>query len=523
MQSVLVGDILERAEALYGDRPAVVDGETRYTYREVGQRIRRLAAGLLGLGLPVGSHIAILANNSHRYYETYFAAHFAGMPLAPLNIRLAAEELAFILRDGDIRALLVGPEYLPLLSEFRDAVPGLAHVIVLDDAAPPGDHTYESLIEGSAPVAAAARDWAEDDLINLCYTGGTTGRPKGVMLTQRNVVSNAEHAQMTFAFREDDVWLHVAPLFHLADAWACYVVTMAGATQVCVPGFTPDGFLDAVQTEGVTATILVPTMINFVVNHPRVRDYDVSSLRLVLFGASPMAVDRIQAARDIFGPVLCQAYGMTETAPLLTAQRLEWLDYETPAGIERLASCGREVMGVRLRVVDGEGRDVAPDGVGEIAVRGPNIMRGYWKRPEETAEALRGGWMHTGDVARMDADGFVYIVDRAKDMIISGGENVYTTEVENALYDHPAVLEAAVIGVPSEQWGEAVHAVVMLRPGQTATEADLVSFCHGKIAGYKCPKSVEFRSEPLPKSGPGKILKTELRKPFWAGQETGVH
>ncbi len=523
MQPILVGDILERAERLYGGRLAVVDGETRYTYAEAGRRIRRLAAGLLGLGLPAGAHIAILANNSHRYYETYFAAHYAGMPLAPLNIRLAGEELAFIIRDGDIRALLVGPEYLPLLAEFRDRLPDLRHVIVLDDTAPAGDHTYESLIEGSAPLAAAARDWAEDDLINLCYTGGTTGRPKGVMLTQRNVVSNAEHVQMTFPFSEDDVWLHVAPLFHLADAWACYVMTMAGATQVCVPGFTPDGFLEAVQAEGVTATILVPTMINFVVNHPQVRDYDVSSLRLILFGASPMAVDRIQAARALFGPVLCQAYGMTETAPVLTAQRLEWLDYDTPAGIERLASCGREVMGVRLRIADAAGADVAPEGVGEIIVRGPNIMAGYWKRPQETAEALRDGWMHTGDIARMDADGFVYIVDRAKDMIISGGENVFTTEVENALYEHPAVLEAAVIGIPSERWGEAVHAIVVLRPGATATEADLVSFCHDRIAGYKCPKSVDFHSEPLPKSGPGKILKTELRKPFWAGRDTAVH
>ncbi|MDE2641077.1 MAG: long-chain-fatty-acid--CoA ligase [Chloroflexota bacterium] len=523
MQPILVGDILERAERLYGGRVAIVDGETRYTYAEAGQRIRRLAAGLLGLGLPVGAHIAILANNSHRYYETYFAAHYAGMPLAPLNIRLAGEELAFIIRDGDVRALLVGPEYLPLLAEFRDRLPDLRHVIVLDDTAPAGDHTYESLIEGSAPLDAAARDWAEDDLINLCYTGGTTGRPKGVMLTQRNVVSNAEHVQMTFPVDEDDVWLHVAPLFHLADAWACYVMTMAGATQVCVPGFTPDGFLEAVQAEGVTATILVPTMINFVVNHPQVRDYDVSSLRLILFGASPMAVDRIQAAREIFGPVLCQAYGMTETAPVLTAQRLAWLDYDTPEGIERLASCGREVMGVRLRIVDAAGADVPPGGVGEIVVRGPNVMAGYWKRPQETAEALRDGWMHTGDIARMDADGFVYIVDRAKDMIISGGENVFTTEVENALYEHPAVLEAAVIGIPSERWGEAVHAIVVLRPGETASEADLVSFCHGKIAGYKCPKSVDFRTEPLPKSGPGKILKTELRKPFWAGQDTAVH
>ena len=274
------------------------------------------------------------------------------------------------MRDGEIRALLVGPEYLELLSQFREALPELAHVIVLDEAAAEGDQTYESLITGSEPVAQPAREWAEDDLINLCYTGGTTGLPKGVMLSQRNVVANAEHVQMTFGFDEDDVWIHVAPLFHLADAWACFVMTMVGAKQVYVPGFSPDGFLDAVQSEGVTATILVPTMVNFVVNHPQVGDYDVSSLRVIMFGASPMAVDRIQAAKAIFGPILCQAYGMTETAPLLTAQRLEWLDYETAEGVERLASCGREVMGVRLRLVDADGGEVPRGGVGEIVAGG---------------------------------------------------------------------------------------------------------------------------------------------------------
>ena len=523
MSSILVGDVLEHAEMLYGDRTAIVDGDTRYSYREAGQRIRRLAAGLLGLGLHPGAHIAILANNSHRYYETYFAAHYAGMPLAPLNIRLVAEELQFILQDGEIRALLVGPEYLEFLSQFRANLPDLEHVIVLGDNAAEGDLTYESLIAGNAPVDGPARGWHEDDLVHLCYTGGTTGLPKGVMLTQRNVIANAQHVQMTFAFDESDAWLHVAPMFHLADAWACFVMTMVGATQVFIPGFTPDGFLGAVQAEKVTATILVPTMVNFVVNHPQVHDYDVASLRLIVFGASPMAVDRIQAAKRIFGPILCQAYGMTETAPIITAQKLGWLDYETAEGIERLASCGREAAGVRLRLVDAEGNPVPAGGVGEIVTRGPNVMKGYWKRPEETEEALRGGWMHTGDIARIDEQGFVFIVDRAKDMIISGGENIYTTEVENALYEHPAVLEAAVIGIPHERWGEAVHAAVVLRPGHEASESDLIEFCHTKIAGYKCPKSAAIWTDPLPKSGPGKILKTELRKPFWEGREMGVH
>ena len=519
----LVGDILERSALLYGDRPAVIDGDVRRTYAETAARIRSLAAGILATGVAPGERIGILAGNSHRYLETYFAAHYAGTPLAPLNIRLSGPELEFIINDGELRALLVGPEFVELLESFRERLPKLEHVILLAEEAPQGMHAYEALVAGNEPLAAPAREWGEDDMINLCYTGGTTGLPKGVMLSQRNVVSNAQHIQMTFAFEESDVWLHAAPMFHLADAWACYAVAAAGGTQTFIPGFAPDPFLEVVQETRVTATILVPTMINFVVNHPRAGEYDLSSLRALLFGASPMPTDRILAARELFGPILCQAYGMTETAPLLTAQRLEWLDYDTPEGVERLASCGRQVQGVAVRVVDEDGVPVPPGGTGEIVARGPNVMLGYWNRPEETADALRDGWMHTGDVARIDERGFIYIVDRSKDMIVSGGENVYTTETEGALYEHPAVLEAAVFGIPDERWGEAVHAAVVLREGAEASEDDLIAHCRTLIAGYKCPKSVEFHGTPLPKSGAGKILKTELRAPWWEGYERGVN
>ncbi len=523
MSSIFVGDVLEHAVALYGDQPAIADGDTRYTYREAAERVKRFAAGLLKLGIKPGAHIGILANNSHRYWETYFAVHYSGTPLAPLNTRLTAKELEFIMKDGEIRALIIGPEFLELLEKFRAALPDLQHVIVLADQAPEGMLTYESVLASAEPLQKAARDWHEDDMINLCYTGGTTGLPKGVMLSQRNVVSNAQHAVMTAGYREGDRWLHVAPMFHLADAWACYSISMVGGLHAFIPGFVPDLFLDAIQREEITVTLLVPTMINFVVNYPDVGNYRLSSLRLVLFGASPMPVDRLKAAVKLFGPVFAQAYGMTETSPLLTAQKLEWMDYDSPEGLERLASCGREIVGVRVRVVDENDNDVAPGDVGEIIAQGPNIMLGYWNRPEETAAALRNGWMHTGDVARIDEQGFIFIVDRAKDMIISGGENIFSTEVENALYEHPAVLEVAVIGIPSEQWGEAVHAVVVLRPDTEATEQQLIDHCHELIAGYKCPKSVTLSEQPLPKSGPGKILKTDIRKPFWAEQETQVH
>jgi long-chain acyl-CoA synthetase len=345
------------------------------------------------------------------------------------------------------------------------------------------------------------------------------------MLSQRAVVSNAQHAIMTFGFREDDIWLHVAPMFHLADAWACYAFSMTGGTHVFNSGFAPQLCLETIEKYKITKTILVPTMINFLVNFPGVANYDTSSLDLVLYGASPMPVDRLVAAKNVLGPKLVQAYGMTETSPLLTAMHLEWTFYDgDETQVRRLASCGREISGVDVRVVDeNTGKDVKPGQVGEIIAAGPNVMNGYWKRPKETADALKDGYMHTGDLATIDEDNFIFIVDRAKDMIVTGGENVYCAEVENALYEHPDVLEAAVIGVPDDRWGEAVLAVVVPRANTSPSEGEMIEHCRGLIAGYKCPKTVVFHAEPLPKSGAGKILKTELRKPYWEGQARQVH
>lgn len=522
---MLLRDILNHAEKLYADRTALIDGDARYTYRQAAERVRRLASGLLSLGLKPGDHIAILANNSHRYWETYFVADLAGMPLAPLNIRLAPHELEFILNDGEVKCLLLGTEYLDVYDQFKDKVPGLEHVVLLSGESYDGFVDYEDLLSRSEPLTHSVRDWSEDDMLNLCYTGGTTGLPKGVMLTQRNVVSNAQHVIITAGFRERDIWLHAAPMFHLADAWACYAFTMVGGAHVFLSAFHPQGTLELIERHKVTKTILVPTMINFLVNFPGIHEYDTSSLDMMLFGASPMPVDRIMAAAKVFGPVLVQAYGMTETSPLLTAMQKEWVKFDGSEGdLRRLASCGREVAGVEVRVVNPETmEDVRPGEVGEIVARGPNVMKGYWRREQETAEALRGGYMHTGDLATIDEENFIYIVDRAKDMIISGGENVYSAEVENVLYDHPAVLEAAVIGIPDERWGELVTAIIVPREGASVTEEEIQEHCRKSIAGYKIPRKVIFRSEPLPKSGPGKILKTELRKPFWEKEERQVH
>ena len=521
---MLLRDVLSHAVKLYGDKVAIKDGAVNYTYHQMSERVHRLAAGLLSLGLQPGDNIAILANNSHRYLETYFVTDIAGMPLSPLNTRLAASEFEFILNDGEVKAIILGPEFVEVYNAFKAGVPDLHHVITLNCEAE-GGVDYENLIANNAPLQHSVREWSEDDMLNLCYTGGTTGLPKGVMLSQRAIVSNAEHAILSMGLSESDTWLHVAPMFHLADAWACYAVTMVGATHTFIPGFAPQAALEAIEQHKVTKTIMVPTMINFLVNFPGVKNYDCSSLDLLLYGASPMPVDRVKAAVAVFGPKLCQAYGMTETSPLLTAMKLEWTHYDgTGEEVRRLASCGREISGVEVRVVDQKtGEDVRPGEFGEIIARGPNVMLGYWKRPQETEEALRGGYMHTGDVATIDSENFIFIVDRAKDMIISGGENVYCSEVENAIYEHPAVLEASVIGVPDANWGEAVLAIVVPREGTAPTEQDIIAHCRTLIAGYKCPKSVVFQDTPLPKSGAGKILKTELRKPYWEGKEKAVN
>ena len=522
---MLLRDVLAHAVKLYPEKVAILDGDTRYTYRQASERVHRLASALLALGLQPGDNIAILANNSHRYWETYFVCDIAGMPLAPLNTRLAAAEFEFILNDGEVKALILGPEFLPVYEQFKDGVAGLKHVIMTEGEPPAGMLGYDAIVAANDPLDHSVRDWSENDMLDLCYTGGTTGLPKGVMLSQRNVVSNAEHAIMTFGFGDQDTWLHVAPMFHLADAWACYAFTMVGGRHVFIPSFTPQGTLAAIEEHQVTKTILVPTMINFIVNFPNVANYDLSSLDTVLYGASPMPVDRLLAAVKLFGPILLQAYGMTETAPLATAWQKSWLNFSGgEVEMKRLASCGRQISGVEVRVLDQEtGRDVRPGEVGELCMRGPNVMLGYWKRPKETAEALRDGFMHSGDVATIDSENFIYIVDRAKDMIISGGENIYSTEVENAIFEHPAVLEAAVIGVPDEKWGEAVLAVVVPKDGVTVTPDEIIEHCRTLIAGYKCPKIVVIRPEPLPKSGPGKILKTELRKPYWGDKTKNVN
>ncbi len=520
---MLVQDFLLRARALYGSWPAVIDGDTRLTYAELGERVSRLAAGLQRLGVGPGDRVACLSYNGFRYLEVFLAAPLAGAALAPINTRLAPPETAFILNDGGARVLLVQSAFLPHLEAIRSQLAGLEHVVLLDGAPPADTLGYEALLAQADPHALRARPWQEDDLALLCYTGGTTGLPKGVMLSQRNLVSNALHAIQFMELSERDVWLHAAPMFHLADAWACYALTALGAAHVFMERFQPQAALEAIERHAITASSVVPTMIGQMLEVPDADRYRLASLRRLIYGASPMPVERVRAAVALFGPILQQCYGQTESSPFLTTTSLRGTLLDpSEQGVRRLGSCGQPLLGVELRIVDLQGQPVSEGQIGEILARGPNVMLGYWNRPKETAAALEGGWLHTGDLATWDAQQWVYVVDRAKDVIISGGENIYSTEVEAALYKHPAVLEAAVIGVPDGKWGESVKALVVLRPGSTLDAEELIAHCQQWIARYKCPKSVDFIPA-LPKSGAGKILKSELRKPYWPDSARRVH
>ena len=516
---------LAHTKKVFGTREAVVCGNTRYTWYDFDQRSDALARGLAALGVQRGDRVAVLMLNCHRYLELYYACARMGAAIVPLNIRMARPEIVFILNDSEAKILVVDKTFAPYATG-RDTYPSVTHVVYSGgDETPAGMINYEDVVsKGASMQESVDQEMEDDDLAGLFYTGGTTGRAKGVMLSHKNIVSNAINVIIAANYTDRDVYLHSAPMFHLADVGSTFALTMLGARHVFNPMFNPVQVLQTIQAEKITVTVLVPTMINAILNHPNVDKYDLSSIRRIVYGASPMPVELLKKGLQKWGQIFGQGYGMTETSPLLTA--LDPFDHildGTPEQVRRLTSCGKEVLGVEVRVVDAEDEDVQPGEIGEIIARGPNVMMGYWRMPEATAAAIVDGWMHTGDLATVDEENYIYIVDRAKDMIISGGENIYSVEVENVLYTHPAVLEAAVIGIPHETWGEAVHAVVVCKPGMSVSAEELITHVRVQIAGYKVPRSIEFYPEALPKSGAGKILKRDLRKKYWVGKSRQVN
>lgn len=500
---MLLHDFLLRAERYHANRPAYPFETGWRSYGECARRVRRAAAALRRLGLKPGDHVAALAENGPYYLEVYFACSLAGLVLAPINIRLSKPEIDFLIADSESRAVFFD-------ASCEALVEGTSGLV---------------LIRESGPVTGALNDWEtlcgegsshfplpdggdENTPAHICYTGGTTGRPKGVMLSHRNVVSSARNKIVLGGFQRDDIWLHAAPMFHQADSWACFSFTALGARHVFLPRFDAAKAVDLIERFKVTGFQLVPTMILMMLEQHGGDKRDFSSVRRVLYGSAPMPLENLRRCGKVFGPVFQHIYGLTEAAGTVAATPWPLLDHESMG--DKLRSCGQPIIGVDMEIRDGQNETCDPGQVGNINVRGANVMLGYWRLKDETAEVLRDGWLDTGDVGFMDDEGFVYIVDRAKDMIITGGENVYSTEVEHALYEHPDILEAAVTGLPDPKWGEAVTAFVVLRDGAAATEQDIISHCRELIAPYKCPKKIVFKNV-LPKTGAGKIAKAELR------------
>ena len=504
---------------------ATVDGDRSQTWPEFAHKIACFANGLQKLNIGANGCVAILALNSDRYFEFMFATPWAGAIFQPINTRLAGPEVVYWLNDSEATVLLVDKNFAPMIAEIKDQLQHVKHFVFIDDLGeaeelPKGYIAYSEVVDNE-PVADANR--CDDDAAGLFYTGGTTGRSKGVILSHTNFVANALQAISVLRVQEKNRILHVAPMFHIADAFVCMMSTALSCSNYFRPAFDPVSTLEALQDHKIQRLVLVPTMINMLVNHTSISDYSLESMQCVWYGASPMPEPVIRKAMEVLPAVdFCQVYGQTEASPGITALLPERHTFEGPlAG--KIKSAGQALPAIDLCIMDENNREVANHVIGEICMRGPNMMSVYLNMPEQTANTVVDGWLHTGDGGYLDDEGFLFIVDRVKDMIISGGENVYSAEVESALYQHDAVNQCAVIGIPHEKWGEQVHAVVLLKEGMTADEAVLIAHCKGLIAGFKCPRSISFQSEPLPLSGAGKILKTELRKPFWGDGDRNVN
>jgi acyl-CoA synthetase (AMP-forming)/AMP-acid ligase II len=509
---------LHRGMQLYPDKPLTCFGERRRSFKDVGDRVARLAGALRGLGFQTGESAAILALNSDRFLEYFMAVPWAGGVLNPCNIRWSPAEILYSLEDSGSTIMFVDETFRPLAQKLAGQTTSIkAWIYCGDGAVPVGMHGYEQLLSGAAPIADAVR--RGDDLLGLFYTGGTTGHPKGVMVSHNSLGTSYLSILAEGLAPKDAVYLHAAPMFHLADLGMAGPHWLQGNTHSFIPAFSPEALVAAVERDRVTHMLLVPTMIQMLIDHPVMgQGRDLSSLRCICYGASAMSEALLNRAIEALpGVEFAQAYGMTELAPLATVCGQ---DQHKPGG--KLGSAGRASYCTEVRIVDPNGNEVPRGTVGEVIVRGANVMTGYWKKPELTASTIRDGWMHTGDGAYMDEDGYIFVVDRLKDMIITGGENVYSAEVESALAKHPAVMACAVIGIPSAEWGESVHAVVVLRPGNSTEKDELIAHCKELIAGYKCPRSIDF-VEALPLSGAGKILKTTLREPYWSQHKRGVN
>ena len=517
----------DRAAMFFGDKIGVIDGEAQFTYRAFATRTHRLANALVELGVGAGDRVSFITFNTHHLLEAYYGVIEAGAVLNPINIRLAPHEIAYILDHAASKVVFFHRDFAPLVEEIRPRLATRPTFVILDGE--PGgiaDHEYEALLaSGSADPLHPEID--ENAMAELFYTSGTTGLPKGVAMTHRELYLHGLAAQIGLGFTEDDVVLHVVPLFHVNGWGTPHFLTMVGGRHVMLRRFDPGALMGLVERHRVTRLLAVPTIFNAVLNSRERSRYDLSSLRQLIIGGSPASPDLVRALESELGTQAIVGYGLTETSPIITlAQPRQVLTDSEPAERrqERQAMTGWAIPGVRIRVVDAEGSDVRPDGeqIGEIVVRGNTVMDGYYRDPEATGSTIRDGWLHTGDMATIDEAGYVLIKDRSKDIIISAGENISSVEIEVALGAHPGVLESAVVAAPDDKRGEVPIAIVVLKPDAAVTAKELRAFCRARLAAHKVPREIHFR-DALPKGGTGKILKAELREPFWVGLDARVH
>jgi len=519
---------LRRAVRLFPDKTAVVDGARRYTYRALGERVNRLSNGLRQLGVQQGDKVAVLSPNSHRMLEAFFAVPQLGAVLLPLNYRLTTPEFTYILQHSETKAVLVDWEYASQLAPLVAQLRNVQHYVLLQDSKGPTvtipAQDYEALLASASPEFPVPVDIAETDLATLNYTSGTTARPKGVMLSHRACVINAMNYIVALDVRPTDTYLHTLPMFH-ANGWGgIWALAGLGGTQVCLRRVEAQAIFEIMEREHVTLACAAPTVLVTLANFEQALHYRLApSLRIGTGGAAPAAA--VLRRMEALHITVVHLYGLTETGPFLTSCEWQpaWDDYDVSQRYRLKARQGIAQLFTDVRVMDEQLRDVPLDGktIGEIMARGNNVMDGYYHQPDETAAAMRGGWFHTGDLAVMHPDGYIEVVDRVKDVIISGGENISSVEVESMLYEHAAVLEVAVLGVPDQTWGEVPKALVVLKDGYEVTAQELITFCRDRMAHFKAPKWVEF-VESLPKTATGKIQKFALRERYWQGQSKHI-
>ena len=513
-------DVMEWCARIYPDKVAIVAPESnrRYTYSEFNERTNRLCNALIGLGLKKGDRIAVLSTDVPEYLEIASASK-AGFAYVPLNWRLKPAEMVYILNDAGARAVFVEERFADAIRAVKSQIPSLKYFFCLDGK-PQDMISYDELMKASPEDPGV--DVVMNDLLGIVYTSGTTALPKGVIKKHRDVVRYTRLAN-SGQIRNDSRCLGMWPLFHVALLHANFIFLKCGATQYLLKRFDVEKILKLINDEKITHLAGAPTMLARMTEHPDRPKYDTSSLHSIAYAGSPMPVEAIRRGIEAFGPVFHQGFGMTEGTGQTVLTREEHLLAITDPSKERiLASVGKPLPGCRLRIVDDDDKDMPKGQPGEIIFKSDAIIEGYWNKPEATADLLRNGWLHTGDIGKIDEDGYVYIVDRKKDMIISGGENIASKEVEAVIYGHPAVFECAVIGVPSEAWGEDVKAIVSLKEGMTATPEEIITFATERLGGFKRPKTLEIWPD-LPKNPVGKILKREMREKYWAGLDKRVH